>query len=256
MATEPVFSSTNLRVDDTDMSAGPSPAGPAASSSNCARFNAGPDAEHAAEFYESIYCSANGDPGRVPWADCHACPIVVEWLNAHAPVLVRPGCRAVVVGCGLGDDLIELAERGYDVLGFDISPTAVRWAARRHPGHAERFITADLLNPHPRLVRRFDLVIEAYTLQSIPPALRTQAARSLEALMAPRGVLLATCRARDEQTSLDDLVSPPYPLTAEELLAATNAAGLTAMNSDAAVVECPDPRRSGCRHLRGVFVRA
>lgn len=255
MATEPMSSPTNLKIDGSDMAARPAASGDALPSSNCTRCHAGPDAEHAAEFYESIYCGANGDPGRVPWADCQACPMVVEWLNTHAPVLVRPGCRAVVVGCGLGDDLIELAERGYDVVGFDISPTAVRWAARRHPGHAERFITADLLNPHPRLVRRFDLVIEAYTLQSIHPMLRGRAARSLEALMAPRGVLLTTCRARDDRTSLDDLISPPYPLTAGELLAAASEAGLTPLCSDAAVVESDHPKRPGHRHLRAVFVR-
>ena len=220
------------------------------------RCHAGPDAAHVEEFYEAIYSSANGDPARVPWADCRACPMVVEWLNSHAPVVVRPGCRAVVVGCGLGDDLIELAERGYDVLGFDIAPSAVRWAARRHPQHGDRFATADLLRPHPRLVRRFDLVIEAYTLQSLHPTLREQACRGLEALMSPRGVLLATCRARDAQCALADLVSPPYPLTSEELLAATHAAGLTPLDPDAAVVELEGACQPGARHLRGVFVRA
>ncbi len=225
-------------------------------SANAARCHAGPDAEHAEEFYESIYCGANGDPARVPWAECRACPVVVDWLNAHAPVVVRPGCRAVVVGCGLGDDLIELAERGYDVVGFDISASAVRWAARRHPQHADRFLTADLLRLHPRLVRRFDLVIEAYTLQSLHPTLRARAMGALESLMAPRGVLLVACRARDERTRLDDLVAPPYPLTAEELLSAAAGAGLAPLSADAAVVECEDAGHPERRCLRSVLIRA
>lgn len=246
MSDEPIAAAGEVKVDATDF----------AGVVHSERCRAGPDAAHVEEFYESIYSSANGDPARVPWADCRACPVVVEWLNSHAPVVVRPGCRAVVVGCGLGDDLIELAERGYDVLGFDIAPSAVRWAARRHPHHADRFVTADLLRLHPRLVRRFDLVIEAYTLQSLHPTLREHAAKGLEALMSPRGVLLATCRARDAACNLDDLVAPPYPLTPEELLGATSGAGLAPMNPDAAVTESDDACQKGVRHLRGVFVRA
>ena len=40
---------------------------------------------------------------------------------------MRRGSR-VVVGCGLGDDVAELLSRGYDAVGFDVSPTAIGWA--------------------------------------------------------------------------------------------------------------------------------
>ena len=40
--------------------------------------------------------------------------------------------RALVVGCGLGDDAVLLAGLGWKVTAFDLSPSAVKWAAEKH----------------------------------------------------------------------------------------------------------------------------
>src|SRR5215471_9712499 len=85
-----------------------------------------------ARFYEEQYQEAAGDAGRLSWADLTPCPALQAWLNSEAPSLVRPGAAACVVGCGMGDDVQELADRGYDVVGFDVSSTAVQWARARH----------------------------------------------------------------------------------------------------------------------------
>src|SRR5688572_25208461 len=82
-------------------------------------IEAGPTHEIAPSFYEQVYREAAGDLSRVRWADGRANPSMISWLNAESHGLVRPGSRVVVVGCGLGDDLCELADRGYDVQGFD-----------------------------------------------------------------------------------------------------------------------------------------
>lgn len=241
-----VLSETRFKVDaSSDLS----------SACNSARCSPAPDAEHAQEFFEGIYEQANGDPARVPWADCRACPVVVEWLNTEAPLLVRPGCRAVVVGCGLGDDLIELTERGYDVMGFDISPTAVRWAARRHPSYADRFMLGDLLKLPPRLVRRFDLVVEAYTLQSMDPGLRVRAGKALEGLMSARGAVVVVCKGRAPGQSLADLVNPPYGFTPDELLSCMREAGLGLMREERGVERVDHPHEAGSHCLRAVFTR-
>lgn len=207
------------------------------------------------ERFEAVYADAHGEAARVPWADCRCCPMLTEWLNAEAPLLVRPGSRAVVVGCGLGDDVVELAERGYDVLGFDIAPTAVRWASLRHPQHAARFVQADLLSLPARMQRRFDLVIEVYTIQSMPPGLRQTAARALASLLAPRGVLLAVCRGRTQQEPLEQVIGPPWPLTCAELYDVLSAAGLYPVQGEPAVIESFDGETPPKRRLRGAFTR-
>ena len=73
---------------------------------------------------DAIYRRADGALELVPWANEGPHPAFLAWLNAEAPCLVRPGCRVAVVGCGLGDDAIELINRGFDVTAFDHDPLA------------------------------------------------------------------------------------------------------------------------------------
>jgi SAM-dependent methyltransferase len=47
--------------------------------------------------------------------------------------LVLPGSRVLEIGCGLGDLLAHLEERGCRAVGVDISPRSVALARRRHP---------------------------------------------------------------------------------------------------------------------------
>src|SRR5687768_9193611 len=76
---------------------------------------------------EALYAGALDDVSAIPWADLRPNPNVVGWLDARG----GPGGRkALVVGCGLGDDAEELARRGFEVTAFDIAPTAVRWCGR------------------------------------------------------------------------------------------------------------------------------
>lgn len=225
--------------------------------------------------FEAMYAHANGEAERVPWCRAHACPRLIEWLNTHAPRVVRPGCRAVVVGAALGDDVAELAERGYDVMGFDIAPTAVRWAARRHPGWGDRFFMADVFAVPPRLVHRFDLVVEIDTLGMFEPSLRVAAARGLARLLSPRGVLLVVARAArarggegagehdGEEAALREAsparLGPPFGFERDELVALMSAAGLTTLGGDdgdhaAAVQPCSgEGGPDGERRWLGVF---
>lgn len=204
-----------------------------------------------AEWCEGVYCTAAGDPDRVPWCRCGPDELLLKWLGSDAPRLVRPGCRAVVVGCGLGDDVAELAARGFDVIGFDVSSSAVRWAARRFPSHASRFLVSDLLDLPLRMIGRFDLVVEICTLQSMPPELRTTAASSLALLAAPRGVVLAiSCGRHAEEQGPQE--GPPWPLSADELESLMAGAGLASMRPVAEIPCADDPD-----HVRvmGAFVR-
>ncbi|MBA4028709.1 MAG: SAM-dependent methyltransferase [Planctomyces sp.] len=213
-----------------------------------------PAHEHAfadpAEFFESMYRCAEYNPERVPWADCRANPLLVAWLNERACGLVRPGARAVVVGCGLGDDVAELSRRGYDVTGFDISPTAIDWASKRHHGLCDCFCVADLQRLPGRMSGRFDLVVEAYTLQSVPAIYRAAMCRGLGQLLTPRGVLLILARARADDQPMDVWDGPPWPLSCAEVRGMMAQAGL---HSEGCLEHVPDPIEPGVTRLMGVF---
>lgn len=208
------------------------------------------DAAANARHFESIYRDAAGEVSRVPWADRRAHPLLVEWLSADAPCCVRPGARVAVVGCGLGDDVAELAVRGFDVLGFDVSPTAIAWAARRFPDLADRLVTADVTAPPANLVRRFDLVVEINTLQAVPPVLREPVAAGIASLTRPRGTVLAICRGRDE--SQPGAGAPPFPLTPSELSALMARHGFGAGHG---VRRVPDDQCEGKIRLLASFQR-
>ncbi|MBX3358734.1 MAG: class I SAM-dependent methyltransferase [Phycisphaeraceae bacterium] len=206
-----------------------------------------------AEWFERIYASANGEASAIPWADTCPNPLLVGWLNVTAPGLVRPGARVAVVGCGLGDDVGELCSRGYDACGFDVSSTAVEWSRRRFPAAAPSLFVADLLDLPARLRHRFDLVVEVYTLQSLPPSRREEAARGIASLCSLRGTVLAISRGREDSVPLDQVEdAPPWPLTPSELTSLFELAELRPIRP---VEDLPDPREAGVRRLRGAFHR-
>jgi SAM-dependent methyltransferase len=162
-------------------------------------------------WFEALYVVAQGDPAHISWADLAANPNLVEWLDNHR---MDGGRRATAVGCGLGDDAEELARRGFDVVAFDISETAIRWCEDRFPSSRVAYVVADLFAPPPGWEGGFDLVLEAYTLQVLPPELRSQAIERIAGLTAPGGTLLVICRGREAG---DDAGRMPWPLTRGEL---------------------------------------
>ena len=163
-------------------------------------------------WFEALYAEAGGDEGAVPWADEVPNPHLVGWLERAGPR--PPRSRALVVGCGLGDDAEELARRGFAVVAFDVSPTAVGWCRRRFPGSRVEYTVADVLAPPHAWERAFDLVVEIYTLQALPPGPREAAIGRIAATVAPGGTLLVLARGREPE---EDPGSMPWPLTRAEL---------------------------------------
>jgi len=68
--------------------------------------------------------------GELPWDTGLPEPLLVEFVTAAG---VAPG-RALEIGAGTGTNAIWLAERGFDVLGIDVSPLAVERARTKMNG--------------------------------------------------------------------------------------------------------------------------
>ncbi|MDZ4655378.1 MAG: class I SAM-dependent methyltransferase [Coriobacteriia bacterium] len=163
-------------------------------------------------WFEALYATAAGDPSVIPWADLSPNPNLVSWLEQNDAV--GSGRRALKVGCGLGDDAEELSSRGFDTTAFDVSATAISWCHRRFPETSVRYVEADLLRPPGEWARGFDLVVESYTLQVLPPELRWEAARQVAGFVAPGGTLLVITRGR-EPGEPEGMM--PWPLTRHEM---------------------------------------
>jgi 2-polyprenyl-3-methyl-5-hydroxy-6-metoxy-1,4-benzoquinol methylase len=177
-------------------------------------------AEHGEElrFFEGIYTLARGNADAVPWASLAAHPALVEWLEEEPTVL--PGQRALVVGCGLGDDAEELARRGYAVTAFDLSPTAIDWCRQRFPNSEVDYEVADLFGLPGEWAGTFDLVVEIKTLQSLSPSSRVAAATALVALLRPGGRLFVHCLAGRDYERAN---TRPWPVSRAELHAFVDA---------------------------------
>lgn len=167
-------------------------------------------------WFDTLYRESERDGFRISWVDLAPNPYLVDWLAAHASAEHASAARgrALVVGCGYGDDAELLAQRGFDVLAFDVSPAAVARCHSRFPGSAVEYAVADVLTPPAEWAGAFDFVFEAYTVQVLPGAARRACARSIAATVAPGGILLAVARSRREEDA-EGLM--PWPLTRAEL---------------------------------------
>ena len=163
-------------------------------------------------WFEQLYSQAAGDESAIPWADMTANPNLKAWLEAGK--VVGASRSALVVGCGLGDDAELLADIGFRVTAFDISPTSVAWCRQRFPSSPVRYQVADLFDVPRQWRQTFDFVFEAYTLQVLPTELRRAAIGHLAECVAPGGTLLVITRGRDES---DDPGTMPWPLWRGEL---------------------------------------
>src|SRR5262245_44752761 len=94
---------------------------------------------------------ASGEP--LPWDTGVPDPLLVEMIESRA---ITPG-RTLDIGCGTGTNAVFLAERGFDVLGVDISEVAIEKARARAHGRC-RFEVVDFLAAAP--AGQFDFVFD------------------------------------------------------------------------------------------------
>jgi SAM-dependent methyltransferase len=115
----------------------------------------------------------------------------------------------------LGDDAEAVAATGYETTAFDVSPSAVESAQVRQPGSSVSYLVADLLALPEEWQEGFDLVVEIWTVQAMPMALRERAIAAIRNLVLPGGVLLAIANSRPDHRVVP--AGPPWPLSREEV---------------------------------------
>ena len=167
--------------------------------------------ERADPWFEEVYARGADEPERIPWARLVPWPELVTWLDRHPPA---SGTPTLVVACGLGDDAEELARRGCAVDAFDLSASAIAAARRRFPASVVRYRVGDLFALPARWVRRYAIVVEALTVQSLPPEAHQDAIAVITKFVAPGGHLLVRTAVRADEAPAD---TRPWPLRHDEL---------------------------------------
>jgi 2-polyprenyl-3-methyl-5-hydroxy-6-metoxy-1,4-benzoquinol methylase len=163
-------------------------------------------------WFETLYADAKGDTQLIPWAKNQAHPYLQNWLETAS--VKTEGKKALVNGCGLGDDAETLARFGYNVTAFDIAPTAIAWCKQRFPESDVTYVEGNLFALNPSWQKQFDLVYECRNIQALPPNVRSQVIQGVGSLVAPQGKLLMITRHRPNDTTPE---GPPWALSDEEL---------------------------------------
>ena len=125
----------------------------------------------------------------MPWDTGLPEPLLVEFVTSGG---VAPG-RTLEIGAGTGTNAIWLAERGFDVLGVDVSPLAVEKAHAKMEGRALRcrFATFDFLAA-PAPDGPFQFVFDRGCFHVFDePEERARFAAQVAAALAPGGLWLS-----------------------------------------------------------------
>lgn len=128
---------------------------------------------------------------EIPW-NMEAPPqLLVELVDTGK---VKP-CRAIDLGCGAGNYAIYLAERGFDVTGVDISPTAIEIARKNADKKALKcdFFVADVVEELNKLNLTWDFAYDWGFLHHILPEQRQKYVEGVYRILNPSCKYLSVC---------------------------------------------------------------
>ena len=163
-------------------------------------------------WFDQLYKESAGNNDLIPWADLEPNRFFKDWAERNG--LKGNGRKALVVGCGLGDDAVYLDDLGFKVTAFDISPTAIEWAKRLHEDRDIQFDVADLFQPFRGWLGAFEFVLEIYTIQPLPLEMRPKVIDAIAAFVAPNAEIVVVSHGREDDERPDEL---PWPLSRQDL---------------------------------------
>lgn len=163
-------------------------------------------------WFENIYKVANGNHENIFWADLEPSPYLVKWLEKK--IINKESKKACVIGCGVGDDAEAIADFGYEVTAFDISPSAIKLCKDRYKNTKVNYVVADLFDYPKEWFESFDLIYECNTIQVLPGEYRKKARIAMSSLLKAKGYILVSCRSRNDGEKENTV---PLPLTKKEM---------------------------------------
>lgn len=162
----------------------------------------------ASAWFEGLYRENRESHENIPWARREVNPLLQSYLDKED---THKG-KALVIGCGLGDDAVALEKAGHEVTAIDVSQTALDLAKERFPESGVNFERQDIFDMPTRYREYFDFVFEALTIQSLPVEFREKMIEAVADTVAVGGELLLVAHKRE-----GSFEGPPWPLTREEV---------------------------------------
>ena len=163
----------------------------------------------ASAWFNDLYKKCEDNHDNIPWARQAVNPLLQSYLSDQTQS--HKG-KALVIGCGLGDDAYALALAGYEVLAIDISEVALEQATLRFLDSNIRFEKQDIFDMPDKYNGYFDFVFEALTIQSLPIKFRKKMIHAISQTLGVNAKLLVVAHKREREFD-----GPPWPLTQEEI---------------------------------------
>lgn len=158
-------------------------------------------------WWEDLY--ATSDVASLPWYTPTLDADFERFLKDHA----HEGDRILDLGTGPATQAMNLAKRGFEVFGTDISPSAIRKAkaAARKAGLSIGFRVDDILDSKLE-AGLVDLIVDRGVFHVLPPEKRSVYVDTVHRVLRPDGWLLLKCFSDKEPGTYG-----PYRIPAKEL---------------------------------------
>jgi SAM-dependent methyltransferase len=119
---------------------------------------------------------------KPPWDTGISPPQLLAFIESHSPG------RAIDLGCGTGTNVVTLAQRGWQVIGVDFAPNAVRRARRklRRAGVRADVLVGDVTQL-AGISGPFDFALDLGCFHGLNPADRDQYLARLDMLLGAGG---------------------------------------------------------------------
>lgn len=139
--------------------------------------------------YEILYCFPIVSIDRIFGSTAELEKLLDSAINGR----ILPG-KAITLGCGVGRETIYLAKKGFDVIGVDFSPTAIKRARRRAKaaGVEVDFLVDDLTNLR-HVKGSFDLITDFGALNDLSQQDRDLYMQNVFPLTHPSSQYLMFC---------------------------------------------------------------
>lgn len=136
-----------------------------------------------------------------PWDTSISPPELLAYIRKHPPG------RALDIGCGTGTNVITLAQNGWQAIGVDFAPKAIR-SARRKARHIEG--KAQFHVDDARYLRKvqpdFDFILDMGCFHSLDDAGKDRYAQRVDSLLKPGGDFLIYLFFREGAASFSGAV--------------------------------------------------
>ncbi|MDQ7798009.1 MAG: methyltransferase domain-containing protein [Candidatus Edwardsbacteria bacterium] len=141
--------------------------------------------QHEAQYQRKKAKGLNGWNDDKDWSEWRA-----EILGLITSADFPKAGKVLELGCGAGDVALLFAEKGYQVSGIDIAPTAVEWAREKalKAGIKADFEVGDVTNLGRWKDEEFDIVIDGHCLHCIIGGDRAKVLKETYRVLKPKGV--------------------------------------------------------------------